>query len=206
MPAISCSSTRRARASSRIAGKDKEKSVLRRRSGRARLLRVHHAVPVEVRPLELAQVSLRRKLRHAALGVSSTCSRPSDDTDFNGVILLSQILNFDDQRRRRRRQSRASICPTSWRCRPMPRRRGTTTSCPDQPVDLEALLGEVEQFAMSDYARRCGAGSTLSADQRDAIAAKLHDYTGLPVELHPEGRPAHRRRRVRARPCRTTPT
>ncbi|MGC2673979.1 MAG: hypothetical protein WA299_19110, partial [Candidatus Acidiferrum sp.] len=44
------------------------------------------------------------------------------------------------------------------------------------------LLEEVEHFAMGDYAQALGAGSALTPEQRHAIAAKLHEYTGLPVE------------------------
>ena len=42
--------------------------LLRRRRRRPCLRRLHHAVPDQVRPLEFAQISVRRKLRHAALG------------------------------------------------------------------------------------------------------------------------------------------
>ena len=34
---------------------------------------------------------------------------------------------------------------------------------------------------MNDYALALAAGSTLAPERRDAIAAKLHEYTGLPV-------------------------
>jgi carboxypeptidase C (cathepsin A) len=34
---------------------------------------------------------------------------------------------------------------------------------------------------MNDYALALGAGSSLAADQRHAVAAKLHEYTGLPI-------------------------
>ena len=37
-------------------------------------------------------------------------------------------------------------------------------------------------FAMSEYAQALVAGSSAPAEQRQAIAAKLHQYTGLPVE------------------------
>ena len=50
-----------------------------------------------------------------------------------------------------------------------------------QSLALQSLLTEVEQFAMGDYAQALRAGSDLSPGQRHAIAAKLHDYTGLPV-------------------------
>ena len=53
---------------------------------------------------------------------------------------------------------------------------------PDPPADLATLLADVEHFAMTDYAVALGAGSTLSADERKAIVAKLHRYTGLPAE------------------------
>ncbi|MDE2261893.1 MAG: peptidase S10 [Gammaproteobacteria bacterium] len=103
-----------------------------------------------------------------------------DNTDFNGVILLSQILNYDDS------PDLVSFNPgvdlayelalptyaaTAWYHHKLPNA--------GQPLD--ALLSEVEQFAMGDYAAALRAGSTLSPDQREAIAAKLHDYTGLPV-------------------------
>ena len=42
------------------------KGLLRRRPGRRRLRPLHHPVPVQVRPLELAQIPVRRKLRHDA--------------------------------------------------------------------------------------------------------------------------------------------
>src|SRR3982074_1066897 len=35
---------------------------------------------------------------------------------------------------------------------------------------------------MTEYAQALGAGSTLAAEQRRAIVAKLHQYTGLPPE------------------------
>src|SRR5580700_9279219 len=57
-----------------------------------------------------------------------------------------------------------SSCLTSWRC-------------PRTPLRVE-----VEHFAMGDYAQALEAGSMLTAEQRHAIAGKLHQYTGLPVE------------------------
>ncbi|HEX4268928.1 MAG TPA: hypothetical protein VHY36_13655 [Steroidobacteraceae bacterium] len=103
-----------------------------------------------------------------------------DDTDFNGVILLSQILNFDDAVDAVNDNPGVDLAyelalptytATAWYHHKLP---GASQS-------LDSLLGEVEQFAMGDYAAALRAGSTLSSDQRDAIAAKLHEYTGLPV-------------------------
>jgi carboxypeptidase C (cathepsin A) len=102
------------------------------------------------------------------------------DVDFNGVILLSQILNF----------SLDSDVPNfnpgidvAYQLN-LPTYTATAWyhhKLPDQHPDLQALLAEVEHFAMNEYALALGAGSSLPADQRHAIAAKLHEYTGLPV-------------------------
>jgi carboxypeptidase C (cathepsin A) len=103
-----------------------------------------------------------------------------DDTDFNGVILMSQILSYDESTGMARYEPGVDLpyelalptyAATAWYHHKLPNS--------GQP--LEPFLGEVEQFALTDYARALRAGSTLSPDQRAAIAAKLHDYTGLPV-------------------------
>jgi len=101
--------------------------------------------------------------------------------DFNGVILLSQILNFDlspDEPTRNPgidlpyQLALPTYAATAW----YHHRLGA------QHPDLEALLAEVEGFALGEYGRALAAGSGLEASQRSAIAAKLHDYTGLPVD------------------------
>ncbi len=103
-----------------------------------------------------------------------------DDTDFNGVILLSQILSYDESTGMARFDPGVDLpyelalptyAATAWYHHKLPNS--------GQP--LEPFLTEVEQFALTDYAQALRAGSTLSPDQRAAIAAKLHDYTGLPV-------------------------
>jgi len=100
--------------------------------------------------------------------------------DFNGVILLSQILNFDLSPDRPSANPGIdlpyeTVLPTyaasAWYHKKLPVAH----------ADLEAFLTEVEQFAVGDYARALAAGSSLSAAEQTAIAAKLHDYTGLPV-------------------------
>jgi carboxypeptidase C (cathepsin A) len=105
----------------------------------------------------------------------------TERVDFNGVIMLSQILNFD-------------ASPDGPQTNPgielpyelaLPTYAATAWyhhKLPTAPPDLGALLAEVEHFAMSEYALALAAGSTLPAAQRDAIAAKLHEYTGLPVD------------------------
>jgi carboxypeptidase C (cathepsin A) len=101
--------------------------------------------------------------------------------DFNGVILLSQILNFDLSPDRPTGNPGIDLpyqtvlptyAATAWYHHKLP----------GEHANLEALLTEVEQFAMNDYARALAAGSDLSASDRAAIAEKLHQYTGLPVD------------------------
>ncbi len=101
--------------------------------------------------------------------------------DFNGVILLSQILNFDLSPDRPTQNPGIDLpyqtvlptyAATAWYHHKLP----------GEHKDLESLLAEVEEFAMGDYARALAAGSDLSASARAAIAAKLRDYTGLPVD------------------------
>ena len=101
--------------------------------------------------------------------------------DFNGVILLSQILNFDLSPDRPTGNPGVDLpyqtvlptyAATAWYHHKLP----------GEHKSLEALLAEVEQFAMGDYARALAAGSDLGAQERSAIAEKLHQYTGLPVE------------------------
>jgi carboxypeptidase C (cathepsin A) len=101
--------------------------------------------------------------------------------DFNGVILLSQILNFDLSPDRPTGNPGVDLpyqtvlptyAATAWYHQKLP----------GEHKSLDALLAEVEQFAMGDYARALSAGSELAAQERAAIAEKLHQYTGLPVE------------------------
>jgi carboxypeptidase C (cathepsin A) len=101
--------------------------------------------------------------------------------DFNGIILLSQILNFNF----------SADGPEFNPGVELPYQLALPTyaasawyhhKLPDAPKELAPLLAEVEHFAMTDYAQALEAGSALPAEQRKAIVAKLHQYTGLPVE------------------------
>jgi carboxypeptidase C (cathepsin A) len=53
---------------------------------------------------------------------------------------------------------------------------------PSQPAALEPFLAEVRQYAMGPYTAALIKGDTLSNEERDAVAQKMHDYIGLPVE------------------------
>jgi carboxypeptidase C (cathepsin A) len=103
------------------------------------------------------------------------------DIDFNGVILLSQALNYDNGADWPQlnpgidlpyQLALPTYTATAWYHHKLP----------DAPKELEPLLAEVEQFAMSEYATALGAGATLGPERRKTIVAKLHQYTGLPTE------------------------
>ena len=103
------------------------------------------------------------------------------DVDFNGVILLSQILNFSFSADRAEANPGVElpyqlVLPTyaasAWYHHKLP----------GQHKELTSLLTEVEHFSMTDYAQALEAGPTLATEQRHAIVAKLHEYTGLPAE------------------------
>jgi carboxypeptidase C (cathepsin A) len=100
--------------------------------------------------------------------------------DLNGVILLSQILNFDDSADAPQfnpgidvpyQLALPTFAATAWYHKRLP----------TQPAALEPFLAEVEHFALTDYAAALAQGSELPEANRQAIAEKLHEYTGLPV-------------------------
>jgi carboxypeptidase C (cathepsin A) len=101
--------------------------------------------------------------------------------DLNGVILLSQILNFDDSPDGPQFNPGVDlpyvlVLPTyaasAWYHKKLP----------NQPANLENFLHEVEAFATGDYLQALAAGATLSPTRRTEIAQRLHDYTGLPTD------------------------
>ncbi|MGD9597566.1 MAG: S10 family peptidase [Steroidobacteraceae bacterium] len=101
--------------------------------------------------------------------------------DLNGVILLSQILSFDNsvdepQLNPGVDQAYALALPTyaatAWYHKRLP----------DPPAELAPFLAEVESFALGDYLTALAAGAKLDPARRTAIAQRLHRYTGLPVD------------------------
>lgn len=103
------------------------------------------------------------------------------DIDFNGVILLSQILNFDlsvDGPEFNPGTDEAYVialptyAATAWYHNRLPGPR---------PADLESFLKEVEQFATGDYAQALQAGAELDPTRREQVAEKLAAFTGLPA-------------------------
>jgi carboxypeptidase C (cathepsin A) len=101
--------------------------------------------------------------------------------DLNGVILLSQILNFDNSVDQPQFNPGMDLpyalalptyAATAWYHHKLP----------TQPPALDAFLREVENFALTDYLQALAAGATLNAERKSAVAEKLHQYTGLPKD------------------------
>ena len=101
--------------------------------------------------------------------------------DLNGIILLSQILSFDN-----------SVDDPKWNpgvdqayAIALPTYAATAFyyhKLPTQPPALKPFLAEVEKFALGEYMNALLQGSELSDTDRNAMAEKLHNYTGLPVD------------------------
>ncbi len=100
------------------------------------------------------------------------------DTDLNGVILLSQILNFDLSVDGAQRNPGVDLpyalalptyAATAW----------YHHKAAGAPGDLEAFLKQVEQFAMNEYLPALEAGASLDPGRRQQVIAKLAQYTGL---------------------------
>ncbi len=98
--------------------------------------------------------------------------------DLNGVILLSQILNFDTGVDAPQFNPGVDLpyvlalptyTATAWYHHRLA----------NQPPALEPLLRDVENFALSEYAAALALGNRLPPDRKSAVAAKLSAYTGL---------------------------
>ena len=100
--------------------------------------------------------------------------------DLNGVILLSQIFDF-------------TAIIDAARMNPgidLPFETGLPTyaatawyhhKLPNQPAALEPFLKEVEDYAFGEYAHALSQGTDLSDAEKQQVAQKLHEYTGLSV-------------------------
>jgi len=98
----------------------------------------------------------------------------------NGVVLLSSILNWNISVDFPQIDPGINIAYELG----LPSYAATAFyhhKLPQAPKDLDSFLKEVEQFAVTDYARALDQGDQLDATTRQQIADKLHAYTGLPV-------------------------
>ncbi|MDE2149123.1 MAG: peptidase S10 [Gammaproteobacteria bacterium] len=101
--------------------------------------------------------------------------------DLNGIVLLSQILAFANSPD----YPQADPSVDQGYVLALPTYAATAwyhDKLPNKPAQLEPFLQQVEAFALGEYMQALSAGSTLSADRKQAIAGKLHDYTGLPAD------------------------
>ncbi len=111
---------------------------------------------------------------------SAVLSALLHNVDLNGIVLLSTTLSFDNWADGPRwnpgiDQPYVVTLPTF----------AATAfyhhKLPNQPAALEPFLKEVEHFAMAEYMPALLEGSELGDTQKQAVAEKLHQYTGLPV-------------------------
>jgi carboxypeptidase C (cathepsin A) len=100
--------------------------------------------------------------------------------DLNGVILLSQIFNFTSDIDLARTNPGIDL-PFQLALPTFAATAYYHHKLPTQPAALEPFLKEVEDFAMGEYAHALAQGTDLSSSEKQTVAEKLHNYTGLPV-------------------------
>ncbi len=96
--------------------------------------------------------------------------------DFNGVILLSSILNYGIE------QPGYDIGYIAY----LPSYAATAwyhDKLANKPADLPAFVDEVRAFAAGPYAAALAKGHNISDDEKQAIAQKMSQYTGLSVDF-----------------------
>ena len=98
----------------------------------------------------------------------------------SGVIMLSQLLTYENMSDEAQNHpgndnpyilALPSYAATAWYHHKLP----------NQPEKLEPFLKEAEHFAMNEYTLALNKGATIDSSSYNAIAEKLHNYTGLPV-------------------------
>jgi len=91
---------------------------------------------------------------------------------FNGVVLLSSILNYGANSPGLDQNFIGSL-PTfaaiAW----------FHDKVPNKPASMEAFVNEARAFAVGEYASALAKGQTLTPAEEDAVAAKLSRFTGL---------------------------
>ncbi len=101
----------------------------------------------------------------------------NDDMDFNGVILMSSVLDFqtiafDPGNDMPYIMYLPSYAAVAW----------YHHALPQQHPQLRPVLKEVEHFAITEYAQALLAGDELDPAVRDSIVQRLHRYTGLDAD------------------------
>jgi len=101
--------------------------------------------------------------------------------DINGVMLLSQIFNFTTDIDQPGHNPGVDL-PYVLALPTFAATARYHKKLPTQPATLEPFLKEVEDFAMGPYAHALALGTDVSAEEKQAVAEKLHEYIGLPVD------------------------
>ncbi len=118
-----------------------------------------------------------------------TLALQKQDIDLNGVILLFRHPELGPAARRSAGQSGVDlpyvVTPPTYAATAWYHKRAGVGR------DLSSWLAEAEAFATTDYALALMKGNDLPDAERQAVAAKLHAYTGLPVDYLPEDQPPH---------------
>jgi carboxypeptidase C (cathepsin A) len=116
----------------------------------------------------------------------------NENMAFNGVVLISVALDFD------------AIAPGPGHDRSYPLSLPTFAAVaayhhalPHPPAKLQAFLEEVRRFALGEYSAALLAGDALDDRERDAVAEKLREYTGLSTDYL-------KKARLRVRPTQFT--
>lgn len=96
--------------------------------------------------------------------------------DFNGVVLMSSILNFETVNANAGNDLPYSLylptyAATAWYYNRL--------NMADKPANLAALLDEVREFTVNEYAPALMKGSRLVDAERERVVNKLSAYTGL---------------------------
>jgi carboxypeptidase C (cathepsin A) len=96
--------------------------------------------------------------------------------DLNGVVLLSSALNLGTLFSPMIDEPLENILPTyaaiAW----------FHDKLAPKPADLGAFLQQARDYAVGGYAQALAKGQTLPEAQLDAVAQKLHEFTGLSVQ------------------------
>lgn len=111
---------------------------------------------------------------------SAVLSADLQNVDLNGIVLLSAILSFDNS------IDGPVFNPGVDQAYALGLPTFAATAyyhhkLPTQPAALEPFLAEVEKFALGDYMAALLQGSELPSAQKQEMAEKLHNYTGLPT-------------------------
>lgn len=111
---------------------------------------------------------------------SAVLSAALKNVDLNGIVLLSTILSFDNS------IDGPTFNPGVDQAYALGLPTFAATAyfhhkLQAQPAALDPFLAEVEQFAIGEYMTALLQGSDLPEARKQAVAEKLHGYTGLPV-------------------------